>query len=439
MLFVWIYSTFNAPKLYNEIDSFDSTFNLFQHLGGNGPYLKFPSFGLDSETPETCSISQVHFLGRHSERYPTTNRGIQFEKTLEKLRDSNSTGPLSFLNSYRYFITDPKNQYEELTNSGPYNGQTHSFQRGVNFRHRYNYLFETINGVFPIFTSASHRDIETATFFSKGLNMKELKIVVIPESESQGANSLTPDRSCRLYNSSTFQDGLFFQSHFTHTLELLEKYTPNINLSLDDIKHLIELCAFEVTAVGSRVFCSIFSENDHIFNGYTRALYYFYKNGPGNPLSASIGSVYSNATLTLLENDTQDLPIYISFTHDSHINFFLSALGIFDGKSPLSVNIIEENHPWVKGDLTPMGATIILEKLKCGNSGEVFIRLIINDSVVPIGDCSNGPGESCPLENFIDIIRGKSLNYGTACSLDPELPQYLSFFWDWKDDAEVIQ
>lgn len=422
--------------MFNNLNKLSSltllSFNLFQNLGGHGPFQEFPALvdGDSARLPDECCITQAHFLGRHGERYPTFSRGIRYEATLEKIKDSGLTGPLEFLNNYTYFIKPE--DYGYLTSTGPFNGVNGSVDRAIEFKTRYRHLIQQFeNKTLPIFTASSSRVVDTARLFAQNLGLESVELVVIPESHTQGANSLTPDRSCHTYNSSSSLHYQFFNHRFHETKRRLNKFSPNVFLSSNDIRHLIELCAFEITATGKFDFCSIFTDEEHILNGYSRALRYFYRNGPGNGMSSTLGSVYANATLTLLKSEENNtLPLYISFSHDTHINCLLSSLGVFSAGS-LSPKTPNLEHPWVHGDLTPMGASVVFEKVECGN--DIYVRLLVNNALVPLPNCSSGPGLSCPLPEFTNLIL-QSKDYVEECQLEKDLPQYLSFYWDWDEN-----
>lgn len=69
------------------------SFNLFQHLGGQGPYEPFPKFDLEITIPDDCKIIQAHMIHRHNERYPTMGAGAEYKTTLDKFTGKNITGP----------------------------------------------------------------------------------------------------------------------------------------------------------------------------------------------------------------------------------------------------------------------------------------------------------------------------------------------------------
>lgn len=58
-------------------------------------------------------------------------------------------------------------------------------------------------------------------------------------------------------------------------------------------------------------------------------------------------------------------------------------------------------------DLIPFLGHVGMEKLTCERGGDgsgEFIRFIANTAPRPIPDCQGGPGASCPLGEFEDLI-----------------------------------
>lgn len=442
-------------------------FNLFQHTGGLGPFVQYTGFGIPftAALPNQCTLKQVHMLARHTERYPTPEK--TFAQTISKLQTPGikRAGALQFLDTYKYFITDPEAQYGRLTHTGPYNGVDHARNIGKQFRNRYKDLyfnwtfskFSTLDNfekkVLPVFAGSSTRVLRTAELFMDGFfePQEGRRLISISERPSSGGNSLTPDKACPQYDKeySHLNYHKFFHKYFAEARERLQADlswdddSSAIEVTFEDTQNMIEMCYFELNTKISSEFCELFTDNEHVLYGYTRALRYYYRNGPGNPLSPSIGSVYAEGLRKLLTEpeSSSTLPFYFSFSHDSHLNFFLAFLGFFDGHDKvLDYNSFDALHPWIHGLLTPMGATIVFEKLVCGNDS-VFIRLVINDSVVPIPSCQTGPGLTCPLDQFVRFLtdRIEKNPYVKDCGLDESLPTEIDFFWSWEEHVNAIE
>ncbi|KAF5092148.1 hypothetical protein D0Z00_004712, partial [Geotrichum galactomycetum] len=301
----------NSTLLQVALDQF----NLLQHVGGLGPYVQYTGFGIPfTAAPQLqCKVKQVHLLGRHTERYPTAKTTIP--STIAKLQAPGvkRAGALKFLDTYKYFITDPKLQYDQLTYTGPYNGVDHARRFGKQFRNRYNDLYfnwtlshllaSNNNTVLPVFAGSSPRVLRTAELFMDGFLKpnESQKLISISESSSSGGNSLTPDKACTYYNkeNANLNDQSFFNKYFAHTRDRLQadiswqEGSSAVNVTFDDTQNLIQMCYYELNTNATSDFCDLFTDNEHVLYGYTRALSYYYQNGPGNPLSRNIGSVYA--------------------------------------------------------------------------------------------------------------------------------------------------
>lgn len=75
-----------------------------------------------------------------------------------------------------------------------------------------------------------------------------------------------------------------------------------------------------------------------------------------------------------------------------------------------------------------MGARITLERLTC-SADETFIRLNINDRIVPLPFCRSGPGDSCSLDSFVDYVsrrKNEVGDFGEVCGLKDH-PESITF------------
>lgn len=149
ILFVWFLSDHalatNSLCLWCSSDLVSREWNLFYHLGGNGPWIpKRNGLGHPEDPiPNTCVIDQVHMLSRHAERYPTRNAGLRHLSLLDRLHqpEVELRGSLSFLNSWTYFTNTSERTFENLTNHGPYAGTLEARNTGRTFRRRYHHPY----------------------------------------------------------------------------------------------------------------------------------------------------------------------------------------------------------------------------------------------------------------------------------------------------------
>jgi acid phosphatase len=71
-----------------------------------------------------------------------------------------------------------------------------------------------------------------------------------------------------------------------------------------------------------------------------------------------------------------------------------------------------------------MGGRITLERLTCPSfpaDEEAFIRVNVNDGIVPLPYCKSGPGKSCPLSQFVEYVQRRRTevgDFGDVCGLE---------------------
>lgn len=114
--------------------------------------------------------------------------------------------------------------------------------------------------------------------------------------------------------------------------------------------------------------------------------------------------------------------------HDGDIAPFLTALEIL--KDPkydpaLPTTHIAKDRVWRTSTVMPMGGRITLERLNCPSSPEdSFIRININDGIVPLPFCKSGPAKSCPLRQFVEFVqqrRAEVGEFGDVCGLEGDV------------------
>lgn len=148
--------------------------------------------------------------------------------------------------------------------------------------------------------------------------------------------------------------------------------------------------------------------------------------GPQNPLSPYLGFPWLKAQSELFQQlDGSDGPsetnagpgwpssqrLFLSFTHREVPPFVATALGIFNSSS-LAVEEFPTDHinwarSWKMSDLIPFLGHVGMEKMTCSirpGVEEDFVRVISNTAPRPIPDCQDGPGASCRMDQWVDMI-----------------------------------
>ncbi|CAI5759322.1 unnamed protein product [Candida verbasci] len=427
-------------------------YNIINFLGGSAPYKQRSGYGISTDLPANCSYEQIQMISRHSERMPSTGDGQFFNQVLSNFNSYKEShvfkGDLSFLNNYEYFVTNPE-YYEKETNlsnsDSPYTGTTNSQRHGSFFRQKYGSLYNP-NEKLPVFTSNSGRCYQSSNYFARGFlgdlySDDTVEYVIIDEDSKMGANSLTPRYACKNINSGaqSNKSDQFDKSYLDDILNRWLVDNPGLNITTSQISGLFLWCAFEINVRGYSPFCNLFTLDEFIRSGYQNDVGNYYSIGEGNNMSKVVGSPMVEASLKLLQEDN-DNKIWLMFTHDTDMELYLTSYKLIVPENDLSVDQISFPNPYNGAEMFPQSGRTYLEKFKNDNN-ESFVRFIMNDSVFPYPNCQNGPGFSCPLDKFIEIVnqRLEGVDYSSQC--DASGPPELTFFWDYNTtsyDAPLI-
>ena len=136
--------------------------------------------------------------------------------------------------------------------------------------------------------------------------------------------------------------------------------------------------------------------------------------------------------------------------HDGDVIPLLHALDLFPQTPELPTSHRPQQRTWRISDVVPMGGRMIFERLTCPATRacwsnapfypnhvycepqryDSFVRVNVNDGIVAIPGCSDGPGSSCPLQDFIDRVRkrGKKFeDFGSICGLEKSAAKGITF------------
>lgn len=124
----------------------------------------------------------------------------------------------------------------------------------------------------------------------------------------------------------------------------------------------------------------------------------------------------------------------------------IAALRLFPSSHDLPITHLDRTRTWRTSQLTPMGGRIIFERLRCtststGNTNNpnnentnqhrnIYVRINVNDGIVALPGCETGPGKSCPLEDFLELVskRGEEVgDFRQVCDLGPDAADRITF------------
>lgn len=414
-------------------------YNIINFLGGAAPYKQYEGFGISPDTPETCTVEQVQVVARHGERFPSDS-GYEYNATINSLKSQNLNGSLAFIKDYQFFVTNPDNFEQETTlqnTDSIFSGSLSAMRDGKTFREKYGHLYNS-SEIIPVFSANSDRCYDTGVNFMKGFlgysyDETMIKYNIISENATSGANSLTPEKSCDNFDHHAFKTSDKLNSYLDDFKQrMASNGNPNLNITVDDMDNLFDTCAYELNVKGYSEFCKLFTSEELIKREYKDDVDLYYNYGPASKYGTTIGSVFVKAAVKLLQDDEDeqeqhDNKIWLAFTHDHDVVNYYSGLGIFNQTIDLDKEAVQFGHSFGKAKIVPQSTRVILEKLNCG--GDKYVRFIINDSVVPM-KCQYGPGFSCSLTDFLDMMKPiTELDFNGACNTTG--PNEISFYWDY--------
>ena len=373
-------------------------------------------------------------------------------------------GDMAFINTWNFFMPDPATRLETLIPTGPFAGTLEAFQTGTKIRTRYEALVAQAidNGQTRLWASGSPRVAETARYFASGLyglswtSIAELNI--IPEVSTLGADTLTPGDTCLNYRSDRSGHDLGpsklleWQSVYLPPIaESLRTIAPDVTFTVHELYTMQEICGFETLARGYSPWCDLFTQDEWRDFEYARDLLHYYRAGAGNKYGATMGWLFLNATTSLLSAGPEEAgALFFSYAHDGDIVPFLAALDLLPQWRKLPSEQVLKNRSWRTSDVVPMGGRVILERIACPVAGGCwdngpwypnhvyceddkdmhFVRINVNDGIVRLPGCADGPGGSCELGKFKEHVerRGRDgEDFRELCGLDKDAAERITF------------
>ncbi|KAL6704834.1 hypothetical protein ACN47E_007517 [Coniothyrium glycines] len=429
-------------------------FDIFQHLGGNAQWGPGPEVtGISPDVPHGCSIDLAAFFSRHGSRYPDTgayNEWTDLHERIQVARPFDVVDKrLEFLQSWQPVLSYPDLQIGQLSTTGY--KELHTM--GATWRLRYPHLYE-YNAPFVMWANwykSGPRVRDSARLFAQGFlgpNATELATIYALNSSDPRSwmNSLATSDLCKAYSDeggSPYKDqwDAIYLPPIRARLNAMIKGA--FNFTQYDISIIPYLCGFETQITGSRSpFCELLTRDEILQYEYSQDLRYWYGTGLGTDIEKlQMLPIVDMVVRRFLDgpnarygsdNSSVVLPnIMAAFSNDGQINQIIAALGIFDDEPPLPSNMTVPNRRFRASRLVRMRGTVAFERLSCpqtstnhtygyqknSSDSENYIRIRLNDVVYPVVGCDNGPGSSCPLWQYQDIIRAKLTQAGSFTDL----------------------
>jgi hypothetical protein len=84
-----------------------------------------------------------------------------------------------------------------------------------------------------------------------------------------------------------------------------------------------------------------------------------------------------------------------------------SAMGLYNETAPLlktTVESVESTNGYSAAWTVPFAARAYFEKMSCVGTSEEFVRIVVNDRVLPLKTCGGDYLGRCTLSNFVDSL-----------------------------------
>ena len=383
--------------------------------------------------PDQCQVTFVQALSRHGARDPTASKSHLYKETIENVQAhaTSYSREYAFIKDFKYALgSDQLSVF----------GQHQMINSGLQFYHRYQDLAR--QGTPFIRAASKARVVQSAQNWTQGFHNGRLadipsadddypySIVVI--SEGAGQNNTLDHGLCTAFEDLYLGEGpqqqwanIFIPS-ITSRLNL---NLPGANLTDLDTISIMDLCPFITVANPTgqiSPFCALFTEEEWSSYDYFQSLGKYYGYGWGNPLGATQGVGFTNELIARLTatpvndhtstnhtlDDSRDtFPVggktvlYADFTHDNDLTGIFSAMGLYNETRPLSNDTfqdINETKGYSAAWTVPFASRAYFEKMICAGQEEEYVRVVVNDRVLPLTTCGGDELGRCSLRAFVD-------------------------------------
>lgn len=434
-----ISSSRNVPRRPKVCETVDNGYECFPEISQLwGPYAPYFSVegGISGDVPSGCEVTFVQVLSRHGARYPTASKSKTYSQLIAAIQ-ANATDfkdTTAFLKTYNYTLGS-----DDLTSFGA----RQMVDSGIKFYNRYESL--TRDNIPFVRSSDSSRVVESGQYFIQGFQQtkntdrkadrdQSPPTVSVLISEDSGANNTLNHNTCTVFEASTLGDDVDegFEARFVPPIaHRLENDMPGVTLSNDDVTYLMDMCSFDTLGASDdpsvlSPFCDMFTLREWEYYNYLESLDKYYGFGAGNPLGPTQGVGFVNEliarmTQTSVHDDTTtnhtldsnpttfpvNKTLYADFTHDNGLIPIFFAMGLYNGTETLPTQYIQSASAadgYSASKAVPFAARAYIEMMQCSRdrNPDPFVRVLVNDRVVPLHGCTVDKYGRCRRTDWIN-------------------------------------
>lgn len=85
---------------------------------------------------------------------------------------------------------------------------------------------------------------------------------------------------------------------------------------------------------------------------------------------------------------------------------------MFDDEPSLPPTYIPNDQKYIASHFVTMRGTIMFERLTCDGADGPYVRMLLNNEAYPVVGCDSGPGRSCPLAQYQEVVANKQNKSG---------------------------
>ncbi|GAA5874082.1 hypothetical protein JCM3774_001601 [Rhodotorula dairenensis] len=295
---------------------------------------------------------------------------------------------------------------------------------------------------------------------------KVIKLVAVPNKDPNWSDSLTPHKICDAFTKEAGKPEAqaWLNNYGPPILERLNGLAEGVSFELNDVIAMQMLCGYETVINKSRTspFCSnrLFQDDEFRAFGYWNDLHYHHFVGYGSKVAPYLGAQWLNVSThnllsaygpkhphpapipttvagklaafffksklpapTLPPNATHTQLLFPYFTHREEPPVALVALGIWNTTTEqLPTDVMPKDRLWKTSHLLPFLGHVAIERLSCDaapgsrpgrrHRKEEYIRVMVNGAPQALGECQDGPGDSCKMDEFAKFVERRMDLYG---------------------------
>ncbi|OCK84849.1 phosphoglycerate mutase-like protein [Lepidopterella palustris CBS 459.81] len=434
--------------------------NIFQLLGNLSPYFPNPrGFGVSEyPLPPGSNVSWVNMISRHGSRYPTISSGPQVlgQKIYNATGKFNATGPLSFLNTWKYGLGA-----EILVPIG----KQELFDSGTLHYYQYGHLYTSNGSKIVARTTTQNRMLQSAEYFLAGffgLGWTQNATLEVTIEQLGYNNTLDGYYKCANANTGVSAGGtnataVWIGTYLAAATKRMQGMTSgNLNWTVSDTYNAQNLCAYETVSLGFSHWCSLFTYEEWQGFEYSLDLTFAGSFGFQSPTGRAIGIGYVQEVLArmqhhvitsstaqvnvTLDNNTITFPVdqtlNFDFSHDANIMAILTAFGLTQFNKFLPPTHMVERE-LIVSYLEPFAGRLDIEVIKTpqpvnsdrsaaspyvSGGPTSYVHFILNQRTIPLGlsfeECGMRDDGWCEMESFLKVMEKQVelANYDYACN-----------------------